>query len=93
MADQSLLNIVCVCLRTVSARVNEQKWAIWDIAGNNNIGNAGIVEGHRLELGHALDAVLGSEDETLAVTSRPQVGKIWSSIWPQVIGKLLREGA
>lgn len=52
-----------------------------------------MIEGHRLELGHALDAVLGSEDETLAVTSRPQRGKIWSSIWPQVIGKLLREGA
>ena len=38
----------------------EQKWTIWDTAGNINRGNAGIVEGQRLELGHALDAVLSS---------------------------------
>lgn len=47
----------CVCMH---ACVSEQKWAIWDTAGNINRDNAGIVEGYRLELGHALDAVFST---------------------------------
>lgn len=58
----SFLNCVCVhvCVCVCGVCVNEQKWAIWDTAGNINRGDAGIAEGHRLELGHALDAVLSS---------------------------------
>lgn len=47
----------CACVRVCAS---EQKWAIWDTAGNINRDSAGIVEGHRLELGHALDAVFSS---------------------------------
>ena len=49
--------IVCVCVCVCG---NERAWAMWDTAGNINRGSAGAVEGHRLELGHALDAVLSS---------------------------------
>ena len=55
MADQTSPKCVCVCVC-----VNERTWAIWDTAGNISRGNAGTVEGHKLELGHALDAVLSS---------------------------------
>ena len=57
MADQTFPKCVCVC---VCVCVNERTWAIWDTAGNISRGNAGAVEGHRLELGHALDAALSS---------------------------------
>ena len=55
------LSEVCVCVCVCECVcVNERTWAIWDTAGNISRGNVGTVEGHELELGHALDAVLSS---------------------------------